>query len=156
MAPATRAGAQPAPAASPPRQWKTEENERLRLFLPGISKRPRWRELKAEGLPDDFAGAFRKGDLFVETERWAQFIGGKYVTSDPEEQAELERIEREGLAAIYEDYGADLLRCQAHNYVTTNIKAWEAHLRTHHKPGSAPALTDAAQDDLGIDEDTPY
>jgi len=153
MATATRAGAQVAPADAPARQWKTEEHERLRLFLPGISKRPRWREL---GVPDEFAGAYKKGDLFVETERWAQFVGGKYVTSDPEEQAELERIEAAGLAAIYEDYGPDMLRCPAHGYMTTNIKAWEAHLRAHHKPGSAPMLTDAAQDDLGNEEDTPY
>lgn len=156
MATTSRAGAQVAPAAAPPRQWKTEEHERLRLFLPGISARPRWRELKERGVPDDFAGAFRKGDLFVETERWAQFVGGKYVTSDPDEQAELERIERAGLAAIYEDYGPDLLRCPAHGYVTTNVKAWEAHLRAHHKPGSAPMLTDAAHDDLGVEADTPY
>lgn len=152
MAPATKTGATSAPVASP-RQWKCEENERLRLFLAGISQRPHWKEF---GLPDSFAGAFQKGDLFVATERWAQFVGGKYVTSDPDEQAELERIENEGLAPIYEDYGADMLRCQAHGFVTTNVKAWEAHLRTHHKPGSAPQIYDAAQDDLGNEEETPY
>lgn len=153
MAIATKAGATTAPAAVAPRQWRCEENERLRLFLVGISKRPHWAELD---LPDAFAGAFQRGDLFTNTERWAQFIGGKYVTSDPDEQAELERIEQEGLAPIYEDYGADLLRCQAHGFVTTNVKAWAAHLRVHHKPGSAPQLLDAANDDLGIEQDTPY
>lgn len=152
MATTTKAGATVAPVAAP-RQWRCEENERLRLFLPAISRRPRWAELD---LPDAFAGAFQRGDLFTSTERWAQFIGGKYVTSDPDEQAELERIEAAGLASIYEDYGADMLRCQAHGFVTTNVKAWEAHLRTHHKPGAAPQLYDAAHDDLGVEQDTPY
>jgi hypothetical protein len=143
-----------AAAAVAPRQWVCEENPEMRLFLPRISRRPKWRDMN---LPEEFAGMYRKGDLFVETERWAKFVGGKYVTSDPAEQAELERIEREGIAPIYEDSVAGLYRCGAHNFTTTSEKAWAAHLRAQHKAGSSPQqLYDVAQDDLGQEQETPY
>jgi len=143
-----------AAAAVAPRQWVCEELPEMKLFLPRISTRPKWRDM---ALPEEFVGMYRKGDLFAETERWAKFVGGKYVTSDPAEQAELERIEREGLAPIYEDSVAGLYRCGQHGFTTTNEKAWQAHLRAAHKGNSTPPqLYDVAMDDLGQEQETQY
>lgn len=143
-----------APDPVAPRQWVCEEQESLRLFLPGISPRPRFKEL---GLPDESYGAFRKGDHFVPYEHWAQFVAGKFVTSDPAVQAELARIERAGLAPIYEDAAAaGVFVCRIHNFTTTTRAAFDAHQRAHHKGSTPPQLYDAARDDLGQDEETPY
>lgn len=157
MAQATATKA-PDSAATPtkvaPRQWVCEEQVSLRLFLPRISKRPRWKE---SGLPDEAYGAFKKGDHFAEFERWAQFVGGKFVSDDPDVQGELERIEREGLAPIYEDaLAAGVYVCRQHGFTTTNPAAFAAHQRALHKGGTVPQLYDVAQDDLGVEQETPY
>lgn len=133
------------------RQWKCEETPELRLYLANCSARPTARAL---GLAPEDRDRHRRGDDFIEV--YAEFHGGKFVTSDPDVAAELERLEAAGVAPIYEDYGADVFTCKAHGFAHTNVKAWEAHLRVHHKEGSAPLLLDVANDDLGVEAETEY
>lgn len=139
------------PAIVAPRQWRCEENPELRLYLSSISQRPKRRDLD---LPSEDAARYRRGDFFVE--EYAAFHGGKFVTSDPDVAAELARIEDAGLAPIFEDYSADVFQCKAHGFISTNVRAWEQHLKTRHKDGFAPALLDVAYDDLGTEEVTEY
>ncbi len=138
-------------SAIAPRQFRCEEQPELRLYLANVSSRPKARELNVA--PEDMA-RHRRGDNFVE--EYAQFRGGKFVTGDPAIAAELARIEGAGLAPIFEDYAPDEFRCKAHNFVTLNANAWQAHLRSQHKEGFAPLIADVAQSDLGQELETEY
>ena len=139
------------PTVTAPRQWRCEELPELNIYLAGLSYRPRRADLN---LPTEDAPRYRRGDFFEE--RYAKFAAGKFVTSDTEVAAELERIELAGIAPIFEDYAPDTFRCVAHGYMTTNQRAWEQHLRTKHKEGFAPQIFDPAQDPLGVEQDTQF
>ncbi|HEX6537473.1 MAG TPA: hypothetical protein VF041_23025 [Gemmatimonadaceae bacterium] len=120
---------QPAVPGGPVVQFRAlDERADLRVLLPRLSRKADRRGL--DPTQAEYLARLGKGD----DDRYAQFRGGKFVTSDEATIAELRRQinDPKAYAPFYEDMSPDVYTCREHGFMTPNLEAWKRHEQIYH------------------------